>query len=188
MRLRLSKGEFLIISILILIITGSFYGTQQRAEQKVSVYQGSDLTASELTNLLGVFVWKFDVALPEDVKKVNFHLEMQKKGELEKSLFGPGIDTFVSPEIEREILVAIIPLNEDISNADKVRIKMNAFGVTASGIHDNPLKNLGIGKPALPEKTSDGTFSLIGGYKGNTISSPITEKADVIILLKIEAE
>ena len=187
MRLSLSKGRFVIISVLVLIMTASFHGVQEQSKKDVSIYQGSDLKASELASLLGVYVWKLDVGLPDDTKAVSLHLEVQKKGETKKATFGGGINNnFVTKDTEREILIAIIPLNDDLYNAEKVRLTMNAFGMISSTIADNPLKNLGIGKPSLPEKNKDGTFSLIGGYKGDTIASPISEKADIVISLKIE--
>jgi hypothetical protein len=188
MRFSSSKGGFIVISILILIVTGSFYGSQQQSKPEVSIYPASELTARELAGLLGVHVWKMNVLLPENIEKVNLHLEVKEKGKTSVKSFGPGITPLIRPGSPREVLIAIIPLNEDISNTDKVRVIINAFGAIASGLADNPLKNMGIGGPTFPQKTSDGTFALIGGYKGNTIATPISETADVLISLKIELE
>jgi hypothetical protein len=185
MKLRLSKRMFITISVLILIMTGVFYGMQRQSNLEVSVYQGSDLNAKELASLLGVYVWKVDVGLPDDAKRVNLHLEVKEKGKSGIKQFGPGNSAILSPKTTREILIAIIPLEGEISNSEKVRVIINAFGNVSSGIADNPLNKLGIGSDSIPQKASDGTFALIGGYKGDTISSPISETADVLISLKI---
>lgn len=188
MRLRLSKCGFVIISILILIITGSFYTAQQQSKSNVSIYQAGELKADELARLLGVYVWKFNVLLPDDTERVNLRLVVREKGKSEIKSFGPGNSALIRPENGREVLIAIIPQNGDIYNAEKVRVTINAFGSIASGIADNPLKNMGIGGPSFPQKTSERTFALIGGYTGNTIATPISETADVLISLRIEPE
>jgi len=186
MKIKLSKIKLTAISIIILFMAASFYGMQSETKSDVSVNQGSDLQASELASLMGLYVWKLDVDLPDDAKEVNVRLEVQKKGESKKNRLGSSIIGFVTPDVEREILIAIIPLEGDLINTDKVRVVIDAFGMKSSSIANNPLKYMGIGDKKNPQKASDGTFALIGGYNGDTISSPISETADALISLKIE--
>ncbi len=91
-------------------------------------------------------------------------------------------------DTKRQLLIAIVPLDGgSISEAQKVRVTMVGFGMFVSSTADNPLRQMGIGGPlGSPEAVGDGTFNLIGGYEGGTISSPVS-KADVIISLKIES-
>jgi hypothetical protein len=157
-----------------------------RADNGAIAIQDAHISADELAELLGVYVWKFEASVPTGAKQVVVSLQSTSKGQAPSQL-GSGASGPINDEFGHQILIAIVPIGENISEAPKVRITISAFGTLASTTVDNPLKSLGIGKPQRPENAGDGVFNLIGGYAGSTISTPVS-LADVVVSLKIEAK
>jgi hypothetical protein len=177
----------LLIVSLLAPLTLSSRAAHEPTEGRAAIRPGGDLTADELAALLGAYVWKFDVSLPADVKQVSVGLYQQARGK-ERVGFGAGISTPLMADTKRRVLIAIVPVGGSISEAEKARVTIVGFGMVASMTDDNPLRKLGIGGPVgSPEVVGDGTFNLIGGYEGGTISAPVS-KADRIISLKIESQ
>lgn len=153
---------------------------------RITVRPGGDLTAQELATLLDAHVWKLDVSVPEGAKEISISLHQQTKGK-DRLAFGTGISTPLMADTKHELLVAIVPIGDNLSEAAKVRVTIMEFGMVASRTDDNPLRKLAIGRPVgSPEVLGDGTFDLIGGFEGGSISSPVS-KADKFISLKIES-
>jgi hypothetical protein len=151
----------------------------------VAIHPGS-ISADDLAELLGAYVWKFDVSLPKDARQVNVSLQNAGKGQA-PTQFGASATFAASPDSPQKILVAIIPINGTIDEAAQVRVTLLAFGNVCSSTVDNPLKSMGIDKPQTPETVGHGVFNLMGGYSGYTVSSPLAN-ADVVISLKIETK
>jgi hypothetical protein len=181
----ISIGCLLIVSLLAQWAP-SLQAADEPKQVQVTVRPGGDLTANELAALLGAHVWKLDVSLPASAKQVSLSLYQQAKGK-ERVGFGGGISTPLMADTKRQVLIAIVPIGGSLSEAAKVRVTMVGFGMVASRTDDNPLHKLGIGGPVgSPEAAGDGTFNLIGGYAGGTISSSVS-MADRVISLKIES-
>jgi len=147
---------------------------------------GTPLTAVELAQMLGVEVWKIGVAVPAEATHVEVTLSLKEKG-LKARGFGTGISGPIEKDTKRELTIAIIPLNGTLNDAEKVRVVISGFGVHAAGTDDNPFKKLGIGRTETPEDNKDGSFNLIGGFEGSTVSSPISS-ADKVLSLKIRTK
>lgn len=159
---------------------------EETVRRQVNLRLSEELTAGELASILGTQVWKLDVSVPEGATKVSARLYRQAKGK-ERAEFGSGIETSLKFSTRRQLLIALVPIGGgDLSAAEKVRVIITGFGVSASSTGENPLYNLGIGRVAgAPEIASDGTFNLIGGYARGTISMPVS-RADTLISLEIE--
>jgi hypothetical protein len=147
---------------------------------------GTPLSAGELAQLLGAQVWKFDVAVPTGATQVEIGFSLKEKGRDARG-FASGISCSIENDTKRELLIAIIPLGGTLHDAEKVRVVVSGFGVSAAGNDDNPFRKLAIGRPVMPEDNKDGTFDLIGGYAGSTVSSPLSS-ADKVLSLKIDAK
>lgn len=168
-----------------LLLPGADLAADHPGPPPVAIHSAS-ISAEDLAALLGAYVWKFDVSLPPDARQVNLNLQTANKGQA-PSQFGSSISCPMEESSGREVLVAIVPIDGTISDAAQVRVTILAFGAVASSTADNPLKNLGIGKPQSPENSGNGVFNLIGGYSGSAIQSPVST-ADVVVSLKIEAK
>ena len=186
MRLRaILCAAVLTVSSISLITLRARAATPGEAAKAVAVRPGGDLSADELASVLGVHVWKLDVSLPADAKAVHVALHQQAKGKPREG-FGSGIETPLAADAKRQLLIAIVPIGGTLNEAEKVRVTLIGFGMVSGRTQDNPLRNMGIGKPQSPEAAGYGTFHLIGGYAGNTVSSPIAG-ADHVVSLRIES-
>ena len=170
-------------SVILLLLSAASSAMPALAEDSVSLRAADALTASELARLLDAHVWKFEVDLPAGAKHVTVGLEIKEKGH-ESRGFVTGVSGPIRQDIKREVLIAIIPIGGTLNEAEKVRVIVNGFGIYAAGTDDNPLRKLGIGRPQSPEDNQDGSFNLIGGYKGSPISTPVS-LADKVISLKV---
>ncbi len=178
------KSRLFLAIVFSFVMTASLPAAETTPKSPIQLLPGDDLTAKELAGLMDVYVWKFKVELPENASQVSTSLSFFKKG---KSQGGFGLEAFVSPETPRDLLIAIVPIEGTLAGADNVCITISGFNMTGKSILENPLKDLGIGMPHTPESNPNGSFSLIGGYKNNTVKMPLSN-ADTVIVLEIETE
>jgi len=168
-----------------LLLCGAVPADNHADNAAVAIHD-AHISADELAELLGVYVWKFDASVPTGAKRVVVSLQSTSKGQA-PSQFGVSASGPLSDESGHQILIAIVPIGGNISEAPQVRITVSAFGTLASSTADNPLRSLNIGKPGRPENAGDGVFNLIGGYTGSVSVNPVS-LADVVVSLRIEAK
>jgi hypothetical protein len=159
--------------------------TGNRADDAAIAMHDAHIAADELAELLGAYVWKFDASVPAGAKRVVVSLQRATKGHAPYQL-GAAAEGLIDDEMGHQVLIAIVPVGGSISDAQQVRVTVDAFGTCASKTVDNPFKSFGIGKPQRPENVGGGVFNLMGGYAGSTVASPLS-RADVVISLRIEA-
>jgi len=172
----------------LLLLAAAILTTPAAADEKPStpitaIRPGKALTADELALLFDAQVWKLHIDLPPKAVHGWVSLDL-KEGGKDRQGWGISCGGQIRPDTNGEVLVAIIPVGGTLHAADKVRVVINGFGNVGSTTEDNPFKSLGIGRPGVPEDLKDGSFNLIGGYKGRTISSPVSS-ADKAISLRI---
>ena len=176
----------LLIIPLVVLPLASLQAAEESRGGGVTLRPTGDLTAQESTMLLGAHVWKLSVnGIQTDDRAVSYRFHLQRKGG-ERESFGVGLDTPPKARNSHRLLVAIIPVDGDISDAEKVRLTIVGLdGSMASRVESNPLRGLAIISSPVPEAVGNGVFNLIGGYEGNSASAPVS-KADRIISLQIE--
>jgi hypothetical protein len=144
----------------------------------------NDLSAEELGMLLGAYVWKFDVVIPPGTQQITAAFQ-----ERDKSGANTGLGSMTAPvdaSMPKTLLVAIIPIGDDITGADKIRVVLTGFNSSMSQTIDNPFKNFVVGGPrGEPDRYVDGAYGLIGAFSGGQISTPITTQADSVIALQV---
>jgi hypothetical protein len=162
-------------------------GADNRPDTSAVAIHPGPISADELAELMGIYVWKLNVSVPRDSAMVNLSLQQTNKGQSPSQL-GAAVSCRMSAAGGNDVLIAITPLGGGISDAAQIRVTIAALGAIASSTVDNPLRRtLGFAKPQNPEVAGDGVFNLIGGYSGSMVQ-PSVSSADTVIALKIEAK
>ena len=159
---------------------------EEKASKPVAISPAA-LSADDLATLLDAHVWKFDLTLPTNTKDVSIRLELSTKGR-GSTQFGTGLETPVRGDVPSQVIVGIIPLGGSKAEVEKVRVVLLTQGGLATGVEDNPLRKMSIGRPATgstPTGERDGSYVLIGGYEGGSVKFPVAERADKFISLHI---
>ncbi|MGA2231263.1 MAG: hypothetical protein ABSH22_10225 [Tepidisphaeraceae bacterium] len=149
----------------------------------VQIKDRGDLTGDEVATMLGVHIWKFDVVLPTNATGVTVSLQQR-----DKNGGSQGLTSMTGP-IDRgtptTLLVGVIPIGGDLTDAQKVRVVLIGFGINSSQTVDNPLNDMAISHPSSPVRYPDGGFALVGGFQNGQVASPISTEADSVIALQI---
>ena len=101
--------------------------------------------SSILRGLLGVQIWKFAVKNTKPDVKVTYILELREKGKPVKTLFTQERGRLFSdgklddPTLS-SLYLAILPLNNDLPEANKVKFILTGHGLSLTTVIDNPLK------------------------------------------------
>jgi len=156
------------------------------AEDPASVtihHNSATLSATELADLFGAYVEKFSVVAPDDATHLEASLSLRHKGQDHKQ-FGPGISQPVDLDRNRkgELLIALIPVNGTLTDAETVKVTVSLFGLSSMAVKENPFRGQNIAKSI--EHTDDGAVNLIGGYAGQTGPPPLA-LADTVLSLKV---
>jgi hypothetical protein len=149
----------------------------------VQIKDRDDLSGIEVATMLGVHIWKFDVVLPANASGVTVSLQQRDKNGGSQgltSMTGP-----VDHGTPTTLLVGVIPIGGDMSDAQKVRVVLIGFGINSSQTVDNPLNDMAIGRPDSPVRYPDGAFALVGGFQNGQVTAPISTEADGVIALQI---
>lgn len=177
-----TRRRLLIAALTPLVVSPAW--ADDKAPPVPTIRPGSPLTAVELGQLLDAQIWKFQVEVPAGATRFESRLAIRARGG-EARPFAGGMGGPITRDTGRDVLIAIIPIAGSLSGADKVRVVVSGLGMTVAQVEDNPLKGQGIGRHELPVDQKDGSFVLIGGYKGHTISAPLTN-ADTVLSWTIE--
>jgi len=148
---------------------------------------GAPVTGDELAALLGVYVWKFELTLPDGTYRVG--VSVLKQGHSgSPDQIGSGLIVPVNHDTPTHLTVAIVPINGTISDCSKVRVVIDGLGAYAASTIDNPVGGMAIGLPEKPEKPNPLTYVLLGGFRGHNVTSPVTGNADRLILLNFQSQ
>jgi hypothetical protein len=145
-----------------------------------------NLTGDQLAAILGVYVWKFELTLPDGNYRVGISVLKQGKHGNPQPI--GGLITPVTTSSPNDIFVALVPVDGTISDASRVRVVIDGLGQFSATTIDNPVDGMAIGLPQKPEKPDDLTYVLLGGYKGHTVLSPVTGNADRMILVNFQSQ
>ncbi len=146
-----------------------------------------NLSGDDLAAILGVYVWKFELNLPDGNYRVGVSvLKQGKHGNPDP--IGGMITPITVGQTPNQVLVALVPVDGTISDAAKVRVVIAGLGQLSATTIDNPVQGMAIGLPQKPEKPNDLTYVLLGGYRGHTILSPVTGNADRMILVNFQSQ
>jgi len=187
------------VVIVYLLSPAFLLATKDANETEIIFRPGASQTTDEAAALLGGYLWKLDVRVPKGSKMLWVSLEQKNGKPTECSTLGGSIGDSIAPdETSRNVLIAIVPIGGSISQAEKVRVSIATFGVSAQargtcaavGEAVNPLRNLNIVSTQFPpESLGKGKYSLIDGYKdGQTVSVPSGANVEQSIVVKIEAK
>jgi hypothetical protein len=154
----------------------------------VTFQKGGSLTTDEVAALMGGFIWKMEVTLPQGTKTISVGAERGGIGNKCNALTGT-IGTSVADATKKPIiLVAVFPLNGSITSAAKLRISLLIRTVEGAGTGDagtagevdNPLRNAaGFFTSTPPKEVARGEFDLIEGQEcgvpigGKNASTPL---------------
>jgi hypothetical protein len=148
---------------------------------------GAPVSADELAAILGVYVWKFELALPDGNYRVG--VSVMKQGRHgSASPIGAGLVVPVNHDTPTNLTVAIVPVGGTISDASQVRVVIEGLGAYSATTIDKPVEGMAIGLPEKPEKPDPLTYVLMGGFRGHTVSSPVRGNADRLILLNFQSQ
>jgi hypothetical protein len=145
-----------------------------------------NLSGDELAAILGVYVWKFELTLPDGNYRVGISVLKQGKHGTPDPIGGlivPSTGTNAN-----DIYIALVPIDGTISDASRVRVVIDGLGQFSASTIDNPVQGMAIGLPQKPEKPDDLTYVLLGGYRGHTILSPVAGNADRMILVNFQSQ
>jgi len=149
----------------------------------VQLKDRNDLTGDEVATMLGVHIWKFDVVLPANATGVTVSLQQR-----DKNGGSQGLTSMTGP-IDRgtptTLLVGVIPIGGDLTDAQKVRVVLIGFGINSSQTVDNPLNDMAVSHPSSAVRYPDGGFALVGGFQNGQVTTPISTEADSVIALQI---
>jgi hypothetical protein len=148
-----------------------------------------NLSADDLAAILGVYVWKFELTLPDGHYQVGVQVLKAGKHGSPTQIGSELIVPVAGAVASNHVLIALVPVDGTIAEASKVRVVIAGLGGFAAMTIDNPVEGMSIGLPQQPEKPNDLTYVLLGGFRWhNNVTSPLTGNADRLILVNFQTQ
>lgn len=155
-----------------------------KSPARPTIREGSPVSVDDLAELLDAQIWKFRIEVPPGNARFTTMLQIQEKGKRSRTIVG-GTGGQIDQDGDRDVMIAIIPLNGSVQTAEKVRVVMTALGGTTSAIEVNPMRGKIIGRRKKPVDQKDGSFELMAmirdkpGSPSSSIDETISWKIEI---------
>jgi len=154
---------------------------EPKPAQPINITPRADANVASLSQVLGVQIWTFDTDVPADAKFIRISCMVTDRDGTSEPL--AGVTTVsVDKATDRQLTVAILPVDDDQSKSERIRVVIHGLGVSNSTARPNPLRNMVIGRPTKPIVQANGTATLLNAYAGKEIS----DVADKVISVRVE--
>ena len=153
---------------------------------------------TDVSQLLDLNMWRFDIMAPKPTHIVDFIVELQERGKSSIPLVFVHIEPRFGWPTNRHlgIFVGQYPLNDDLRDAAKAKYQIHLRDFrsarhamigngTSSTISNNPFSRMGAIATSLnPEQRPDGSFVLIYGDKKSF--QPQGKPSDAALVFRVE--
>lgn len=165
---------------------------------KMTEIKSVEVPTTDVSELLGLHMWQFDVVGTKPAHAVRCILEVQETGKPPHTLEETGIDPQKGwPQDGRlSVFIGLYPLydGQGVSTKTKYEVRINSFhtapqveqgGSAVFSVLDNPLTALSIMNLSAPDRRPDGSFVL--SYAQKAIR-PLKLPGDIALVFRVEEE
>ena len=152
------------------------------------------------SKLLGLKLWRFDIAAPQPKHDITLIVEAREKGQSPQTLISLVVSAPIGWPANKHlhVLVGQAPLYDghDMTSKASYIVGTDGFhctsskamgGSTASAVADNPLKGTSTSSSGTPIQDADGSFKLNYGYKTDTAQDSAASP-DAALVFRVEEQ
>ena len=140
-----------------------------------------DVPETDVSELLGLSMWRFDIVGPKPAHEIKMILEAQESGKAPHSLAEISVSPATGWPIDHHLSVFVgqYPLYDTLGVPTKARYQVRVGGFkyaplsergssSHSGVYDNPLSEMATTSSGSPAQQPDGSFVLSSGTGNST--------------------
>jgi hypothetical protein len=130
-----------------------------------------EVEQNELAAVLGVKWWRFHIIPSSPDRSIRYGFELRKQGESPREIAGGSM--WAAHVEQGQMVVALCPIEGEISTADRLKTYVRIAGASGSKIMENPLK--GFSNTSIsptPTMQTDESFTLLECSRSGRVPDP----------------